>query len=450
MKPSTSPVQSCQTKYQFASVQSYLSYELGSAIKSLPPLYTRILAGSLTLIFFSALGWAAFDRYDVTTEAAGKVTTTMDTKPISATAAAKLRQIHVAEGQHVTKGDLLVQLDPDMTQSEVERLRNQVKLNQADLNRLNAERNGKTEAGDALQNQLLAARWHKYSDRHMAAVADANRQLGALKAAQVQLGSIQNDLSYASIKAHSLSTLLDVGAIPRFDYMDAKNKAESLQSSIAAQQQQINQAEQAYQAALANVKQIEHERQEEILIDINKQQKDLTDLQSKLEQSQLQQKETGIVAPVSGTAYNVKVTLTEASVQAGEELLSIIPDGQGLILKANIHNKDVGFVRSQLQQTVRIKIKTFPYQEFGTIDGKVIQVSPNSVEQKPSDANQEDGSIYPVEIQLNQNFIPIGNHQVSLQPGMEVEADIVIRKRSILSFLLEPIISHWDKAFAPR
>ena len=96
-----------------------------------------------------------------------------------------LREINVTEGKHVQKGEVLVQLDPTISQSEVDRLKKLSQQSRATLARLQAERTGNTQAGSLLQNQLLAARLQEFRDRRAAAEAEANRQLNLIKTAWV-------------------------------------------------------------------------------------------------------------------------------------------------------------------------------------------------------------------------------------------------------------------------
>ena len=128
--------------------------------------------------------------------------------------------------------------------------------------------------------------------------------------------------------------------------------------------------------------------------------------------------------------------------QPGDEVLSIVPDGEELILEANVQNQDVGFVRSGMR--VKVKLATFPYQEFGMVEGTVSKVSPNAV-------NEQNGeSVFPVQIRLKQRSVRTRDREVLLSPGMAASAEIVTRQKTVMSFLLDPITASWDRAFSVR
>ncbi|HIK14527.1 MAG TPA: HlyD family type I secretion periplasmic adaptor subunit [Leptolyngbyaceae cyanobacterium M33_DOE_097] len=442
MKAPSVSVQRQQTKVQFANAQDYLNYELGHAQRRLPPVYIRLLGFSICALVGGTIAWATFSKVDEVATAPGQVIPASQVQPMRSLASGLLREIKVTEGKHVQKGDVLVQLDPTISQSEVDRLEKLSQQNRDTLARLQAERNGNTQAGSFLQNQLLAARLREFRDRRAAAEAEANRQLSLIKTAQVQKTRLEADLTHASTKTQAYRSLQQEGAVPRFDYLDSQNKVDSLQKEIALQEQAIEQAKQAHQAAMKNATRLESERQSEILTQIDKQQQELTDLNAKLTQAQAQHKHSTIRAGVTGTVYNIKVSKTGSTVQPGDEVLSIVPDSEELILEAKVQNQDVGFVRSGMR--VKVKLATFPYQEFGMIEGIISRVSPNAVNE------QNGGSVFPIQVRLKQRSVKANDREVLLSPGMAATAEIVTRQKTVMSFLLDPITASWDRAFSVR
>jgi HlyD family secretion protein len=438
----TSPIQRQQTKQQFANTQGYLNYELGNAVRRLPPLYTRVLVGAICLVVTGTISWAAFSKVDEVATANGEVVPATQVQPMRSLSAGSLQTINVTEGKQVKKGDVLVQLDSTQAKMEVERLQKLAEQNRDSLARLQAERSGKTQAGTVLQDELLASRLKEYRDRHAAAEADASRQLSTMRSAQVQKTRLEADLGYARQKSQAMQWLLSQGAVPRFDYIDTQNKVESLQKEIAIQEQAIEQDRQAHQAATKNATRLESERQSEILTQIDKQQQELTDLEGKLSQAKEKQQESTIRSGVTGTVYNVKVTKTGALVHPGDELLSIVPAGEKLLVEAKVPNQDIGFIRSGMP--VKVKLATFPYQEYGMVEGTVSKISPNAVNEK------DVGLVFPVQVQLKQRSVKVNGSDVPLTPGMAATAEIVTRQKTVLSFLLDPITASWDRAFSVR
>lgn len=451
----TSPAQTRQTRQQFVTPEDYLSYELGKAVRELPPLYTRLLAGSLSLLVFGAIGWANFSKVDEVATAQGELVPSAQVRPVRALEGGVISEIRVKEGDRINKGDVLLVQDPALNQAEVDRLQKIAEAVRQDIARLTAESEGRTNAGTTLQDQLLTARLREFDTRQAAATADAQRQLAAIAEAKAQLAKLEGNftnaqtaLKNAQEREASLRELVD-GAIPRFDYLEAKDRlteaedrVNSLQQEIAGQRQSIRQAEQAYQSAQQTSNRLGSERQSEILSQLKQRQEELANVEGQLAQARLRTDGQTITAPIAGKIYDVQTTLGERSVTPGQELLSILPVDEDLLLEVKVLNRDIGFVSEGMR--AKVKLATFPFQEFGTIEGEVVQVSPNAT------VDKDLGLVFETKVSLQKKDITVNGKTVELVPGMAATAEIVTRQRSVLTFLLEPITRRFSEAFTTR
>lgn len=489
-------IQARQTKQRFARPEDQLSYELGQAVQELPPLYTRLLAGTISLVVFGTIAWANFSQIDEVAVAPGELIASTQVRPVTSLGGGSILAVKVKEGDRVTKDEVLIERDPDLKQTDVSRLAKSNKLIQDDLQRLDAERVGAKTAGTKLQDELLSSRLRDYQARQAAAEAEANRLVAAINQAKVRLkrlqenqanaktsfinakanlanaqnilGKVEDGQAIAQTREESLRTLVVPGAVPRVDYLDAQDrlnranteitkakdevinaqnrvteaqdKVDSLQKDIAAQVEEIRQAEQAYQGAFNQAQRLASERQSEILTQINKRKEELTNVSGQLEQARKQEQEETIKAPVAGTIYKIKAT--KGPVQAGEELLSILPEGEEMLLEVKVLNRDIGFIRQGMK--AKVKMTTFPFQEFGTIDGEVVQVSPNAT------VDKELGLVFPTRIRLSKHSINVRGQEVTFTPGMAANGEIVTRKKSILTFIIEPVTRRFSEAFSVR
>ncbi|QJB44576.1 HlyD family efflux transporter periplasmic adaptor subunit [Dolichospermum flos-aquae] len=489
-------VQARQTKERFAKPEEQLSYELGKAVQELPPLYTRLLAGTMSFVIFGTISWAHFSEIDEVATATGELIASTQVRPVTALGNGSILAVKVKEGDRVTKDQILIQRDPNFQQTDVNRLAKSSKLIEDDLQRLQAERSGGKTAGTILQDELLNSRLLDYKAKQAAAAAEANRQQSILNQAKVRLSRLQenlanakvsftnvqknlenvkslrsmldNNLSIAQQREENLRTLVEPGALTRVDYLDAKerlnranadiirnsdeitknqnnlteakDKIASLEKDAAAQFQEINQAEQAYQTARNQNIRLTSERQSEILTQINKRKEELTTVAGQLEQARQQKDGETIKAPVAGTIYKIKAT--KGPVQSGEELLSILPEGEEMLLEVKVLNRDIGFINQGMK--AKVKIATFPFQEFGVVEGEVLQISPNAI------IDKELGLVFPTRIKLSKHSLNVRGQQVEFNPGMAANAEIVTRQKSVLTFIVEPITRRFSEAFSVR
>jgi HlyD family secretion protein len=489
-------VQARQTKERFAKPEEQLSYELGKAVQELPPLYTRLLAGTISMVIFGAISWAHFSEIDEVATAPGELIASTQVRPVTALGNGSILAVKVKEGDRVTKDQVLIQRDPNFQQTDVNRLAKSSKLIEDDLQRLQAERSGGKTAGTILQDELLNSRLLDYKAKQAAAEAEAKRQESILNQAKVRWSRLRENLANAKItitnveknlenakslrsmldnnlaiaqqREENLRTLVEPGALTRVDYLDAKerlnrantdiirssdevtknqnnlteakDKVASLEKDIAAQLQEINQAEQAYKTALNQNIRLTSERQSEILTQINRRKEELTNVAGQLEQARQQKDGETIKAPVAGTIYKIKAT--KGPVQSGEELLSILPQGEEIFLEVKVLNRDIGFINQGMK--AKVKIATFPFQEFGVVDGEVFQISPNAV------IDKELGLVFPTRIKLSKHSLNVRGQEVEFNPGMAANAEIVTRKKSVLTFIIEPITRRFSEAFSVR
>jgi HlyD family secretion protein len=445
-----------QTRQQFVSPEDYLSYELGKAVRELPPLYTRLVAGSMTALVLGGITWAHFSMVDEVAVTQGELVPDQQVRPVRSLEGGIIREIRVEDGDMVEQGDVLIEQDPSVSDAEVARLEEAADLIRQDIARLEAESRGEASTGSASQDRLLDARQADFASRLAAAQADADRQQAAIAENQARLSRLQTNLdsaydtlALAQEREESLRDLSADGAVARFDYLEAQDRliqaqdqVASLQREIEAQREAIRQAENAYQVAQRTVENLATQRQSDVLTQLNRRQEELANVEGQLEIATRQRDRELIRAPIDGRIYNIQATLGAGTVEPGQELLSILPEGENLVLSVKVLNRDIGFIEEGMR--AKVKLASFPFQEFGTIDGVVTQISPNAT------MDENLGLVYTATIELGRTTVPVRGEDVELVPGMVATADIVTRQRSILTFLLEPITRRFDEAFSVR
>ena len=141
-------------------------------------------------------------------------------------------------------------------------------------------------------------------------------------------------------------------------------------------------------------------------------------------------RQTTINAPTSGLVTTLDVRSPGTVVQAGQNLATIAPSGTPLVVEALVPNKDIAFIEQGLP--VKLKFDAFPYQDYGTVQGRITYVSPDA------QTDKEAGSFYKVNIAPEQAMINARGRSIPLRPGLAVTANIVTERKSILSILFEP------------
>jgi HlyD family secretion protein len=498
---SASPAQSRQIKQQLAVPEESLSYELGKAVQELPPLYTRVLSGSIAVLTLGAIAWAQLSQVEEVAVTQGKLLPSSEVRPIRATSVGFVSSARVKEGDLVTKDQILVEMDPGAVETSVQGLEQEVAKLKSEVARLEVENRGGV-GGTPEQQQLTASRLLDLQTKQQGALSESARKKEAISeqvsrrdrlveaqrnaqsnklSAQAALGqselalaSAREGLAQSQERANRFSKLENTGAVSNVNVIDARERLASANQAVAqAEQQRISaqnaidqaasevismeeemqaqdsriiQAEQDFQSSISTVQNIQPQRQSEVLTQLTARRSELIAKTGELAVAKKQKSEREVVtAAFDGTVYNVKVT--QGPVQLGEELLSILPKDEELVMEVKVMNQDVGFVRPGMR--AKVKLTAFPYQEFSVIEGELLSVSPDAVVERDAQG-REMGPVFLAKVKLNKASIPVRGKTVDLTPGMSGTADIVTRKKSILSFLIEPVTRKFDEAFSAR
>jgi multidrug efflux pump subunit AcrA (membrane-fusion protein) len=153
------------------------------------------------------------------------------------------------------------------------------------------------------------------------------------------------------------------------------------------------------------------------------QQNRIARLETEIASTELSLKQTTITAPVGGIITSLNVRSAGTVLQAGEAVSSIAPSGVRLVVEAHVPNKDMTFIEKGLP--AKLKFDAFPYQDYGVVESRVVEVSPDSQEDK------DHNSFYRVTIlPLSQPF--------KMRPGLTLSAEIITERRTVMSLILEP------------
>ena len=186
----------------------------------------------------------------------------------------------------------------------------------------------------------------------------------------------------------------------------------------------------------------------------------------KLGKAQLMTAHMTLRSPIDGTVSGSTITSVGQVVTVGEQVMQIVPRDIELEIECYLPNGDIGFVRKDQQAVV--KIESFPFTDYGTIDAKVVRVAHDAIpqpeadqrEQNPAAAGREGGMfggaqrfqnlVFPVTLAMDRNIIASDGVDVPLGPGMAVTVEIKTGTRRILSYLFSPILKVTTTAFRER
>ena len=417
-----------------------------------PSPIARIILWTLMTILILGMLWTIFGHVDEVAVATGKVVPTGQVKVIQTQYSGVVKAIKVRDGQQVKENDVLVELDQTVSAADLTQMRKQVGYYRLQIKRLEAEQLGTAfEPGEpanvdpldvVTQMRLYVGRTSEHRQRLALSEAKIAEQQSLQIMTEANLQKYSALLAVAREQESRMKKLLDQEAVSYFAYLQYEAKRIELEQNLAAQTAEISRVQSTLQQALRERDGIRAEREKDIASRIVDDRKQLMGFEEELKKAERKNNQSTLVSPVNGRVTQLAVHTLGGVVTEAQPLMVIVPDGTRLEIEAWAANKDIGFLR--VGQTAEVKIETFNFQRYGTIDATVSDISADAKEDK------EKGNVYRIVLQLERQDMEVAGKHVSLSPGMTATAEVKIRQKRIIEFFLDPFRKYKSEAFRER
>jgi hemolysin D len=397
--------------------------------------YQVIWGGILFSVAFGA--WAYLGHVDEVGQARGRLVAGGDVFQVHSVELGKVTNLLVKEGQQVTKGQVIAELDGQIDQGEVTRLvqvlagdRQQLAQMQGLLDRLNSVAVNQVDITTA-DTQAQAA-----------AIAESEAKGAALRAT---LQEQQGDAAAYEDRLKRLEPLVAEGVIAQErlfeaeqawrDRLSAVTRTQGELAQVTAEGDRLRSQLSLKQSQGSNTLLESAQQANQLQVEMTQLRAKITETESLISTAQVKRNQRVLVASVDGIVSTLNVRNPGEVVQPGQTVAEISAENAPLMLRATIPNQEAGFIRVGLP--VQVKFDAYPYQEYGIVPGKVAEISADA---KP--VNTQTGTpgepIYEVYIELERNQISANQQVIPFKSGQVASADIVIRRRRIIDLLLDP------------
>ncbi|ESP92549.1 HlyD family type I secretion periplasmic adaptor subunit [Pseudoalteromonas luteoviolacea] len=416
-----------------------------------PPKLVRGVLWTLVSFFSLAIIWAIVGRIDIVAKAQGQLIPLQKVKVIQPLETGSVQKIHVEDGDKVTKGQVLVSLESVLAESNYRQTQQslanfeQQRLRRLQLLQLVQNAQIFDDVSPALtteHKQLLNAEFIQYQNEQAvydAKLSQLEAQLAGAKAKLVQLDKI---LPLLNERVDSLESLQDQKLVARATYLELKQQAVQQQEQRLIELTNVSSINHAIKTNAQEQRTHSTELQKLLHSEISQINEEILTLQQELEKQQYLTEKNLLLAPVNGIVEALQLSTIGEVVTPAQQLLTVVPDDDELIVNAQLLNKDIGF--TFVGQDVVVKVDSFPFTRYGAITGEVTEVSTDAVK------DEQLGLYFPIKVRLHSQHINVENRSVPLSAGMSVNVEIKTGNRRIIEFLLSPIIQHLDEGARER
>ena len=405
----------------------------------------KLLIWGLVAFIAIAITWSYYAELDVVVRGQGKVIPVSQIQVVQNLEGGIVENIYVNEGDIVEKGQVLIRIDDTRFNSSLrEDAAKRYSLQLRGL-RLKAESEGKTEFPGLSQELYeavpeLAKQEKLLFDQRLAELNSKRRiveeqvqqkihQIGELESKQ---SSLSGSLRLARRELNLTRPLEAQGAVSEVEVLKLERQVNDLSGELQQVKLSIPKAESEKKEAESKLDEIALNFQQEAQAEFNSVMAELSTLTEASVALADRVARTQVRAPLRGTVKSLLVSTVGGVVQPGMDLLEIVPIDDSLWIEARVLPKDIAFIRPGLKAMV--KLTAYDFAVYGGLEAKVTLISADSF------VDEKENPYYLVRVRTNENYLEKNGEQLPIIPGMTAQVDILAGKRTVLDYIMKPIL----------
>ena len=420
--------------------------------------FGHILLGAILFVVLSFLVWSYFAGLDQITRGEGKVIPSSQTQVIQSLDGGTLADMKIREGDVVEKDQVLVVIDNTTAKYSLSELKQRYYIASAAIARLKAEIAGKNDPDQiGFPDDIVRDAPEKVAQEESQFIIRQSQLSAQLATLRDQIEQRKQDINAISTKISSAAAGLDVadqqlailapavraGAASKVDLLKAQQEAQNYKSEMANARASLPGAKSALQESQSKLAEAVATFKAESSGEIAKQQSDLASVNESMKEANAKVGRTELRSPVKGTVKEIKTRTLGGVIQPAQDIMEIVPIEDTLLIEAQIRPQDRGFIAPN--QKAKVKITAYDYSIYGGLDATLEQISADAIE------NEKKELFFRVRLRTDKNFL-VGKQgeQLPIIPGMTATVDILTGNKTVLEYLLKPILKARDTALTER
>lgn len=415
---------------------------------------THIFLGLCVAAIVAFAIWATQAELDIVSVATGEVAPSSNVQTVEHLEGGIIRKILAKEGDRVAADQPLIELEQTQSGADVQELKIRIRSLIAEVSRLRAELNGndtptfppalqKAEPQLVKQAAAIFETRRRRMEGQINAQKDAIRQRELeIKEVQARRASAQNSLNLINEQIKISDNLLAKELTNRMLHLNLLKEAADLRGRIDEANAALPRLEAALGEAQANMDTIRASFREEAQLALDESTREMEELTQRVKKFEDNFNRTTVRSPVEGIIKTMYVRTVGGVVRPGGTVADIVPADDKLIVEAKLLPQDIGYVRTG--QPAKVTLASADAARFGDIVGNVDRVSPDTI------VNEDGVPFYKVRIVTDQSYFEDGKLRYDLFPGMQVVASIQTGSRTIMEYILDPLIGRLGDALRER
>jgi len=405
----------------------------------------------ITVVLF--LVWASFASIDEITRGDGDVIPYGQNQVIQNLEGGIVEEILIKEGQSVKKGQIILKLNNAKSISTA--TTNEMKFQELEAKRLRlyAEANEKKfetiktddpelQKQIKLANELCDSEKSEFLAKDRSFAEQIVQKKQAYKEAQAQVKSLKKSLEFVTEEIEMTAPMVKEGIKSKVDFLKLKREANGIENDIEAAKLSLPRLNSA-------IKEMRQKRIEAKQLFINTAKKELNQVTAEIARLQTQQIEYSdqvsrsmVKSPVDGIVQKLFINTVGGVIKSGDNLVEIVPTNKKLWIEVKIKPSDIAFIHPGAE--AKVKISAYDFAIHGGLIGTVVNISPDTITDK------QENTFYLIHVETDKNHLGSKEHPLHIIPGMTASIDIVTGQKTIMQYILKPILKSKQYVFSER
>jgi len=428
-------------------------HSLSAAVLQRTPSSLRIILYFWVVAIIMFLVWANYAIIDEIARGDGEISPSGKNQMIQNLEGGIVKEILVKEGQSVEKGQILLKIDNQKSRSSFSSNAIKADALEAKISRLRAEANeGEFSVTKELQKRissivknersLYTTNMKQLASKLNALKEQLNQKKQELKEARTRTSHLKSSLNMITKEVRMTKPMVAKGVRSKIDFLKLQREANEIEERYSATKESIPRLKSAIKEVESKIKETRLLFRSEAKVKLNEAVTELKSLKANYTALQDQVTRTVVRSPMKGVVQELFVHTVGGVIKPGEDIMEVVPSDQALLVEVKIKPSDIAFI--YFGQKAIVKFSAYDFAIYGGLDGEVVHISADTIK------DEKDNVFYTVRIKTTKNYLGSESKPLKIIPGMTVSVDIITGQKSVLDYILKPILKTKQYTFTER
>jgi len=428
-------------------------HSLSAAVLQKSPSTLRAIMYFWIIAVFIFVVWAKFALIDEIARGDGEIIPSGENQMLQNLEGGIVEEILVQEGEDVQEGQILLKINNEKSRSSFSSNAIKADVLDAKILRLRAESSGERFKVDKGLKERIPLLVRNEESLHLTNTQQLKSKINALKEqlsqrrqelseAQTHLKHLESSSKMIKKEVRMTKPMVAKGVRSKIDFLKLQREANEIEDRYTATKKSIPRLRSAIKEVQSHMNETTLMYRSEAKAKLNEAVADLRALRSDSTALKDQVTRTIVRAPMNGIVQKLYVHTIGGVIRPGADIMEIVPIDERLLVEVKIKPKDIAFI--YYKQKAIVKFTAYDFSIYGGLTGEVVLISPDTIK------DEKDNVFYKVRIKTDKNYIERKGKRLKLIPGMTTSVDIITGQKSVLDYILKPILKTKQYTFTER